>query len=720
MRKAYLIAVILLALPAFLAALTPAEIQTQIGNLEVRAEIIEGHLETLESGRMAPKSKVDLLAELRTVRNDLAALREQLVAASVPISCTFTYTQGACQPGGTQTLTVNAKTPDGCVGTPLASQVCMYVPPACIYTYEPTGICTPTGTQPVKVKSQSPAGCVGTPQTSQSCVYSVTPTVSSGLPDLVPDPPAASGTTVGTEFAANLPIRLRGSVSNSGDAGASATGTFLSVYELTLTNPASGPEWVILQGDVKLADTGPVVSGDTERALEEVVWGSDGSISAGTYYIRLCVDYADLVKEKVETPNCSSPLAVSVTSRAICEFAYSEWGSCGADNTQTRTVLSTTPEGCWGAPVVKQQCGATACTLPPTRLLSCPARQEGIVRQQITLACTYQTTSNTCRPTCTETVETRRLSCASGELGSKTERRTSTCPGPVWSDWVPDQNTCRAPIACTFNYTDWAPQVCPSSGTQTRTLAGKTPADCTSGTPVLEQSCSYVPPPPPPACVYSYTEWLPQLCPFTGTQTRSVARKEPLNCVGSPALERSCTYAPPPGQTIPPASQSQIPNGGEGVVDIRITDANWLKNPVGTSPPGTQPLGSVPPGSTPPGVTPPEGTVPPVEPPTQPNPSAGTSVVLIIGKLRSILAAVVPFIIALTVLAILWGVFLYVTKGDDEEKRKEGQRFIAYGILALFVMVSVWGLVNVLDRTLGLDDTLETGEIPKIPEFKQE
>ena len=70
-------------------------------------------------------------------------------------------------------------------------------------------------------------------------------------------------------------------------------------------------------------------------------------------------------------------------------------------------------------------------------------------------------------------------------------------------------------------------------------------------------------------------------------------------------------------------------------------------------------------------------------------------------------------------LAILWGVFLYVTKGGDEEKRKEGQRFIAYGILALFVMVSIWGLVNVLDRTLGLDDTLDTGEIPKVPEFKQ-
>jgi len=87
--------------------------------------------------------------------------------------------------------------------------------------------------------------------------------------------------------------------------------------------------------------------------------------------------------------------------------------------------------------------------------------------------------------------------------------------------------------------------------------------------------------------------------------------------------------------------------------------------------------------------------------------------------MHGILSAIVPLIIALTVLAILWGVFLYVTKGGDEEKRKEGQRFIAYGILALFVMVSIWGLVNVLDRTFNLDDTINMGEIPKIPEFKQ-
>jgi hypothetical protein len=51
-----------------------------------------------------------------------------------------------------------------------------------------------------------------------------------------------------------------------------------------------------------------------------------------------------------------------------------------------------------------------------------------------------------------------------------------------------------APNPCVYTYSDWSPAVCPSTGTQTRTVISSTPAGCT-GTPVLSQTCVYVPPP---------------------------------------------------------------------------------------------------------------------------------------------------------------------------------------------------------------------------------
>jgi hypothetical protein len=43
---------------------------------------------------------------------------------------------------------------------------------------------------------------------------------------------------------------------------------------------------------------------------------------------------------------------------ASCTYTYSAWGACGADGTQSRTVVSATPSGCTGTPVLTQPCTA--------------------------------------------------------------------------------------------------------------------------------------------------------------------------------------------------------------------------------------------------------------------------------------------------------------------------------------------------------------------------
>ncbi len=103
------------------------------------------------------------------------------------------------------------------------------------------------------------------------------------------------------------------------------------------------------------------------------------------------------------------------------------------------------------------------------------------------------------------------------------------------------------PSACTsFTYSTWG--ACQPDGTQTRTVLASSPAGCTGGSPVLTQACAYVPP-PPPACTYTYSAW--STCSASGTQTRTVLTTSPAGCTGTPVLSQACT--PPAANPVTPA-----------------------------------------------------------------------------------------------------------------------------------------------------------------------
>lgn len=85
-----------------------------------------------------------------------------------------------------------------------------------------------------------------------------------------------------------------------------------------------------------------------------------------------------------------------------------------------------------------------------------------------------------------------------------------------------------------------------------------------------------------------------------------------------------------------------------------------------------------------------------------------------ISMIKALIEGLIPVVIGLAVLAFLWGVLKYVV-AKDEDAQKEARGVMLYGIIALFVMVSVWGLVNILGDTLDLSNT--TPDAPAIPEL---
>ena len=81
---------------------------------------------------------------------------------------------------------------------------------------------------------------------------------------------------------------------------------------------------------------------------------------------------------------------------------------------------------------------------------------------------------------------------------------------------------------------------------------------------------------------------------------------------------------------------------------------------------------------------------------TQYNPQTG-----VIGKINEvIIEPIIGFLIALAVVYFLWGVIEFIAGSDNEEKRDAGKKHMMWGVAGIFIMVSVFGIMNLICGTL--------------------
>ena len=63
----------------------------------------------------------------------------------------------------------------------------------------------------------------------------------------------------------------------------------------------------------------------------------------------------------------------------------------------------------------------------------------------------------------------------------------------------------------------------------------------------------------------------------------------------------------------------------------------------------------------------------------------------------------VPVLFAIAFIVFLYGIAkAYIFSGGDPAKVSEGHKLLLWGIIAFVVMISIWGLVNVVANTFGL------------------
>jgi lysylphosphatidylglycerol synthetase-like protein (DUF2156 family) len=54
---------------------------------------------------------------------------------------------------------------------------------------------------------------------------------------------------------------------------------------------------------------------------------------------------------------------------------------------------------------------------------------------------------------------------------------------------------------------------------------------------------------------------------------------------------------------------------------------------------------------------------------------------------------------ALALIWFFWGIIQYVLRADNEDKQTQARSYMIYAVIGMFVMFSIWGLVNLVRNT---------------------
>lgn len=87
---------------------------------------------------------------------------------------------------------------------------------------------------------------------------------------------------------------------------------------------------------------------------------------------------------------------------------------------------------------------------------------------------------------------------------------------------------------------------------------------------------------------------------------------------------------------------------------------------------------------------------------TSGGPTLATIIYLIIGYLN----LAMYLLMAVAVVMFVWNVIQYYVKPNEE--RKQAGLYVMYSLIGFFVILSLWGLVNILSNTFNLGSTRPT------------
>jgi hypothetical protein len=79
-------------------------------------------------------------------------------------------------------------------------------------------------------------------------------------------------------------------------------------------------------------------------------------------------------------------------------------------------------------------------------------------------------------------------------------------------------------------------------------------------------------------------------------------------------------------------------------------------------------------------------------------------------------SVLIPLVFAIALLVFLWGMFkFFILGGHEEESRAEGRSLMMYAVVGFVLMVSIFGIVNLIANGLGFSKDQNINNIPNAP-----
>ena len=79
-----------------------------------------------------------------------------------------------------------------------------------------------------------------------------------------------------------------------------------------------------------------------------------------------------------------------------------------------------------------------------------------------------------------------------------------------------------------------------------------------------------------------------------------------------------------------------------------------------------------------------------------------------------IVDTLIPVVFAIALLVFFWGLAKYILAAGSEEAKAEGRRIMIGGIIALFIMSAIWGIVTFIGEATGIDTDPQDVQAPGV------
>lgn len=71
-----------------------------------------------------------------------------------------------------------------------------------------------------------------------------------------------------------------------------------------------------------------------------------------------------------------------------------------------------------------------------------------------------------------------------------------------------------------------------------------------------------------------------------------------------------------------------------------------------------------------------------------------TSIQDLINAVGGLITILLPIFAGVALLFFIWGLATFILHADDTDAHEEGKKKMFWGVIALFVMISIWGIIG--------------------------